>query len=454
MISAVEIYKHPKFDVLYDLPAGTHTVVCIGGRAGMKTYEVSKFAAVSATIKKKRIVVIRDEKSRIKESILAEIWERYDTANENGLLDKFYSKNETELKDLKTGKTLIYTKGFRASDNQKRANLKGEANIDIAIVEEGEDIRDEDKFNTFVDSLRKEGAIVIILLNTPDVNHFIIRRYFNTEQAKDDNGAPLDGYFRIHPKQIPGFVCIQTSFEDNPYLPAHVISNYHNYGNPDSHLYNPFYYYTAIKGFASTGRKGQILTKVKPIKLADYLKLPFKEIYGQDFGTASPAGLVGVKFEKNNCYCRQINYKPLPVKEIGKMYSTLKFGAADKIIGDSAEPDTIGKLKKGWTPQELTSDEMQYYPTLTKGFFIEACPTKDIEGGISLMTSLNLYAVEESKDLWNEINNYVYAVDKNKMPTDTPVDDFNHLIDPWRYVVSYYKPRKTTNLSQLASNFR
>ncbi len=68
------------------------------------------------------------------------------------------------------------------------------------------------------------------------------------------------------------------------------------------------------------------------------------------------------------------------------------------------------------------------------------------------MQSMNLYAVEESKDLWNEIYNYIYAVDKNGNPTDQPVDDFNHLIDPWRYVVVEYKGVKKSNAS-FASNF-
>lgn len=450
----IDVYKLPQYDILYNLPEGTNIVVCIGGRGGAKTYEVSKYIAFQATINKKRGVVLRDEKELIRESILNEILSRYDTANENGILDQFYIKLDTGIRDKKTGEMLVFTKGFRASDNQKRANLKSISDIDIAVIEEAEDIRDEDKFNTFADSIRNAGSLIIILLNTPDVNHWIIRRYFNTEMAKDENGAPLEGYFSIIPKQIPGFVCIQTNFEDNPFLPAHIISNYRNYGNPESHLYNPYYYWTAIKGYASTGRKGQILTKVKPIKLKEYLDIPVKELYGQDFGTASPAGLVGVKFYQNNSYCRQMNYKPLPVKEIGKMYSTLRFSATDRIIADNAEPDTIEKLKKGWTRQELTADDMQYYPALMRGFFIEPCPTKDIEGGISLMLSMNLYAVEESTDLWNEINNYVYAVDKNKIPTDTPVDDYNHLIDPWRYVCSFYKPKKASNLSQLASAFR
>src|ERR1700743_3678346 len=103
----VTVKVSDKFKPLYNLPPGTHTVILIGGRAGMKTYEASKFIAVSATINSKRCVVLRDEKDRIRESILNEIWQRYDTANVNGVLDTLYSKNNAELKNKKTGETLI-----------------------------------------------------------------------------------------------------------------------------------------------------------------------------------------------------------------------------------------------------------------------------------------------------------------------------------------------------------
>lgn len=428
-----------KFDILYNLPKDVNIVVCIGGRGGMKTYEVSKFVAYSACIKNRRCVVLRDEKETIRESILNEILMRYDTADESGLLSTKFERLSTGIKDKTTDEMMVFTKGFRASDGQKKANLKSISNVDIAVIEEAEDIRDVDKFNTFADSIRKEGSLIIIILNTPDINHWIVKRYFNCINVDGQ-----DGFFDIVPKDIPGFVCIKTGFEDNPFLPTHVVNNYRAYGDPTSHLYNPFYYMTAIMGYASTGRKGQILTKVKPIKLADYMKLPFKEFYGQDFGTASPAGMVGVKFDKNNCYCRQINYNPMNAIELGKLYCQLKLTPGDKIIADSADPDTIKKLKNGWPAVELPQDIRVKYPGLMRGFYVVPAVKgqNSIKYGISLMDSMNLFAVEESTDLWNEIFNWVYAQDKNGNYIDDPIDDFNHLIDPWRYVIMDQRGKK------------
>lgn len=434
------------FKILYDIPKGIFFIVCIGGRGGAKTYEISKWALFNAIAYHKRIVILRDEKSIIRETILNEVWERYETANCNGLLDRHFIRNEYELKDRETGKILIYTKGFRASSTQKRTNLKGSSDVDIAIIEEGEDVRDSDKFYTFIDSLRKEGCLIIFIMNTPDINHFIIKQYFNLESV-------CDGYFKIIPKKIDGFISIQTDYTKNKFLPKNIIDRYESYGNPNSNLYDLHYYYTAILGYSSTGRKGQILTKVKPISLKDYLALPFKEYYGQDFGTASPAGLVGVKFDRNNCYARQINYLPMSTLSIGKLYCDLKFGVSDRIIGDNADKEAIKKLSSGFDKSELTDEIIRQYPQLLKGFYILPCKNKDLHFRISLMDSLNLFAVEESKDLWNEILNWCYDQDKNGNYTDEPIEGFDHLLDAWGYCVSdhYSQSKGTAQIMEFGS---
>jgi phage terminase large subunit len=452
MTPEVQVHVSDKFKVLYNLPKDVNTLVFIGGRGGMKTYEASKWITYQATIKKKRCAVLRDEKSTIKESILNEILQRYDTANESGLLDQCFAKLDNGIKDRKTGEMAVFTKGFRSSDNQKKANLKSISNVDVAIIEEAEDIRDVDKFNTFADSIRKEGSIIGIILNTPDIGHWVLKRYFNLEQITFDDvpelkgvsESEIDGYFKIVPKVLKGFLCIQASFEDNPYLPAHIVESYKNYGNPNSEKYNLHYYLTAIKGFASSGRKGQVLKKVKPIKLVDYLKLPFKEITGLDFGTSAPAGIVGVKFDRNKCYARQLNYKPLSTLEIGRFFCSRGYGPSDKIVADCADAKAIDKLKKGFSPQELSDDDLQRYPQLVRGFYVVPCTkgTDSIRNGIDLMDGMELYVVEEHTDFWTEVREYVYEQDKYGNYTNDPKKGGDHLIDPWRYVVTDQRGKK------------
>lgn len=449
----VSVNRSPKFEKLYNVPPGTDLIVLIGGRGGMKTYEASKAVAVHATINEKRCVILRDEKELIRESILNEVLLRYDTANSNGVLDRYFDRLDTGIKHKKTGEMMVFTKGFRASSNDKKANLKSVSNVDIAVVEEAEDIRDEMKFNTFQDSIRNEGAVVIVILNTPDVGHWIVKRYFTTVPVKPKDVAPykitekeLDGYFKIVPKKIPGVVVIQTNYKDNEHLPTKTVQRYEAYGNKEDARYNLHHYLTAILGFATTGKTGQVFKKVKPITLEDYLALPYREYYGQDFGTASPAGLVGVKIHRNSIWFREMNYKPMEVKEIGKLYSTLGFNFGDPIIADHADKEACDKLEAGWKYSELDPDEVEKYPRLLTGYKIIRCQKGRgaVRFRINMLNEMNMYCTEDSKNAWHEIANYVYDVDKNKMPTDDPVDLFNHLLDPLGYVAVEVKMPKAS----------
>src|SRR6476646_2694552 len=120
---SVKVKAHEKFKPLYNLPPKVDLVICIGGRGGMKTYEVSKFAAVEATIKRRRVAVTRDEAQTIREIILNEIFSLYDNANKNGVFNGLYQKTQNGIRDLNTGQMLVFTKGFRASSNEKSAHM-------------------------------------------------------------------------------------------------------------------------------------------------------------------------------------------------------------------------------------------------------------------------------------------------------------------------------------------
>jgi len=420
------------FKILYDIPADCSLLIFIGGRGGSKTYEVSKAVAYHSTIGKKRIQILRDEKAHIKESILNEVLMRYDTANTSGFLDGYYTRMDTGIKDIATGRMSVFTKGFRASSSSQRANLKSVSDIDIAVIEEAEDIRDQDKYNTFADSIRKPNSFIIIILNTPDINHWIVKRYFNLMPSEKD------GYFKLQPKDIKGVYTVQTSYKDNPYLPAKTVEQYEGYGDTESHLYNEHYYLTAIKGYASTGLKGQIFKNYSTITLDEFNEVDAREVIGQDFGTASPAAMVNVKIEGNNLYLDELNYLGMGVKEIGIKYCELGFDEKQLIIADGAEPKTIQRLYYGFEKFGiLDNKDLELYPQLRKGFNI--IPAKKGQGsimsGIGLMLGMKIFVTERSVNLQRELVSYCYAVDKNGNSLDRPIDNWNHLIDAIRYVV-------------------
>lgn len=449
----VKVKAEEPFRILYNLPPEVDMVILIGGRGGMKTYEVSKFAAHNATIRKRRVAVLRDEKESIRESILNEILTRYDTANRNGQLTPYYERLETGLKDRLTGQSVVFTKGFRASSLQKKANMKGISEVDTAVVEEMEDIRDPAKFNTFWDSVRTPRRLCLMMLNTPDMQHWIVTRYFDLrpitfEDAPELRGKVdeklLEGYWKLLPRKKENLRVIITSYEMNPHLPEGLKRQYRAYGDPASHDYDLHYYLTAIKGFASSGRKGQVLRKVKPFSIADYLALDLPERFGLDFGTAAPAGIVGAKFDGNRMYVRELNYEPLHTLNIALKFARWRLTDKDVVIADSADPLAIGQLRRGYPLNDVPVTLRDEFPAGIRGLHIHGAikGPGSVEFGLNKLNELELYFVSDypinpkigTTNLWHEVFNYIYAVDKSGNYTNEPIDEFNHLIDPARYL--------------------
>lgn len=431
----IKIHCPEKFRLLYNLPEDTSIVILIGGRGGMKTYEASKFAAIQATIKGKRVQIVRDEKTNIRETILNEVLQRYDTANEGGVLSQYFERLETGIKrkanDSKGDEMVVFTKGLRASSNDKKANLKGDSNVDISIIEEAEDLRDEKKFNLYSDGLRKQGSFIIIILNTPDVGHWIIKRFFNIiplnpEEHPGIEPKELEGYYDIEPKKIKGFVSIRSSWHENEHLPEKTRESYKGYGQKGSSNYDLHHYLTSICGYTSTGRKGQYLKIKQIISLDEFLAVEAREIYGQDFGTTSPAGLIRVKMIKNRIYVDELNYLGLHHIQLAYLYDKLGLNQSSIIIADSAEPESIGRLRRG-IADLMTDEEKQLYPNAAKGFHgISPVGNKSIKDGLTLLQGMEIYVTERSVNLQVEIANYIEAVDRNGVGIGVPIDDYNH----------------------------
>jgi PBSX family phage terminase large subunit len=347
------------------------------------------------------------------------------------VLDKQFSRLENGIKNNKTGEMAVFTKGFRASTLDKKANMKSVSNVDIACIEEGEDIRDEDKFNTFSDSIRKRGSYIIFIMNTPDIYHWIVRRYFNAIPITEEDEPQLtdterSGYFKLMPKDVHGLVTIQCNYKDNTFLPDKTVRQYEAYGDPDSHLYNLHHYLTSIKGYSTTGLKGQIFKNYDIITPEEFLELDYAECYGQDFGTASPAATVWMKVKGDHVYLKELNYEPLALVELGKKLDEIGMLEDTLIVADCAEPDTIRELRFGIS-KYLSEEDRERYPNASLGFRnMRPAPNKSIKGGIDKLLSMKIHVTSDSPNLIAEFSQYVWAVDKDGKPSGKPIDAHNH----------------------------
>lgn len=404
----------PAYRPLYELKDDIWLIINLGGRGGGKSYEVSKFGAIMSLQFSKRVVVLRDQQSTIEQSILDEIKNRYNEINEKSgnFYNKYFDFQARSLKNKQTGKDVIFTKGFQTSNVNQKANLKSISDVDIAIIEEFEDIRDEQKFNTFADSVRKEGSVIIINLNTPDINHWLLKRFYVLEDTE------YTGYFRAVPRNTLGVLYTFTTFLDNPHLSKKTVEKYRSYGDLNSDLYNLDYYCNAILGLVSEGKKGRIYKNWKSITLEEFESLPYASVAGLDFGYSNdPNALIEVKRHNRSLYLRKVLYqKGMQNSETAKV-AKRDLRKNTEIYADSSDPKSIS---------ELQMYGLNVWPA-QKG-------PDSVDIGIKTIQGFNVFYVQDP-DIESEYQQYSWKLDRNGNITDVPEDANNHIMDALRYAV-------------------
>jgi phage terminase large subunit len=91
----------------------------------------------------------------------------------------------------------------------------------------------------------------------------------------------------------------------------------------------------------------------------------------------------------------------------------------DIVYADSAEPKSIA---------ELNSYGHNVLP-VTKG-------RDSIVYGLNLINQNKVYVTSRSKNLINELQNYIWMVDKQGNKLNKPIDAYNHAIDAMRYAMT------------------
>jgi len=139
---------------------------------------------------------------------------------------------------------------------------------------------------------------------------------------------------------------------------------------------------------------------------------------GMDFGYSNdPTSLVAM-YKYNDAYIfdEVIYKKGLLNNDISNL---LKANELNTIIyADSAEPKSIA---------ELNSYGHNVLP-VSKG--------KDsIVYGINLINQNKIYVTSRSKNLINELRNYIWLTDKSGVKMNKPIDAYNHAIDAMRYAI-------------------
>lgn len=377
----------------------------MGGRSAGRSYVASQFA-LSKLIAPDyfRCAIMRFILGDVRNSIYREIEDRIEEQEIEAVekKDLFFKHNKNTINGL----------GFRKSSGDQKAKLKSLANFNYIIIEEADEVSEED-FLQLDDSLRtvKGDIKVIMMLNPPNKDHWIIKRWFNLLETD------VDGFYipQLKQSEESNTCFIHTTYENNrSNLNETTIANFERYKET-----NPDHYYNMIKGLVSEGARGRILKNTKPTSPKEYEELDYSETYGLDFGFSNdPTSLTGIKKHNQNLYLRELIYKTgLTNQMISREMENAGLDRSTAIIyADSAEPKSIEELRiLGWNV--IPAEKGQ----------------GSVNAGLSMLQDYNIHYTEDSKNIETEIQNYVWALDRDKNPTNKPVDAYNHCIDGVRY---------------------
>jgi len=141
---------------------------------------------------------------------------------------------------------------------------------------------------------------------------------------------------------------------------------------------------------------------------------------GMDFGfTNDPTGVIDVYMQNGELWLDELLYDTgLTNQDIGARLDDLGFDRSKWIIGDSAEPKSIEEIKR-------------------LKFKIEASEKgpDSVRNGINILKRYKMNVTRRSTNLRKELSSYKWKVDKaTGLSINEPIDKFNHLLDPLRYV--------------------
>ena len=390
----------------YDLLFKEHPryFLLMGGRGGGRSTVASQYAIAKLTGKDYfRAAIMRYILGNIRNSIYREIVDR---ANENGIFEALDVNDSTMT--LKYGRNSINAVGFKKSSSDQTAKLKSLANYNCVIIEEADQVLEED-FMQLDDSLRtlKGDITIIMLLNAPPRDHWIIQRWFDLTPSESP------GFFIPSLKpELTNTRFIWTSYRDNEAnLSSDTIAIYEAY-----RLSKPAHYWNMIRGYVPEVVQGRIY---KDWEIIDAIPHEAKiERYGLDFGYSNDPSAVIAVYRYNGGYILdEILYqKELSNKEIA---DTIRNAPRALVIADAAEPKSIKEIK----------DYGVNILAAQKG-------ADSVNHGIQVVQEQRISVTRRSANILREFKNYAWLMDKDGNSINEPNHAFSHTMDAIRYAIT------------------
>ena len=388
----IEVHKKYKEILAKD----SRYYIVSGGRGSGKSFSVNALLVLLTYEAGHTILFTRYTLSSAYISIIPEFIEKLEML---GLLGDFHITKD-EIKNKRSGSKIIF-RGIKTSSGDQTANLKSLTGITTWVVDEAEELTDEQKFDTIDLSVRQQGKQnrVILILNPTTKEHFIYGRFFEDRGVNEGVNKTVENTTYIHTTYLDNKDNLSQSYLDQI---------------EQMKLRRPEKYKQQILG--------AWLNKAEGVIFDNWTIGEFKHVgtsvWGQDYGfAADPSTLVEVNIDSTNkrIYLKECFYlQRLTTSQISEL--NIKHARGGLIIGDSAEPRLLSEIKaKGCNVRPSIKGQ------------------GSITYGISLLQDYDIIVSPDSTNLIKELNNYRWLEKKS----NTPIDNWNHLIDAVRYAVGF-----------------
>ena len=390
-----------------------------GGRGSKKSYTTALwFISNMMKLKDSNLLVVRKVFDTHRGSTFAQL----KTAMKRLKVSHLWkcTTSPMEMTYLPTGQKII----FRGLDDPLKITS---VTVEIGYLcwawfEEMYQVENEDDFNKVDMSIR--GAIpkhlfkqITCTFNPWSETHWLNDRFFKGG-AEDRNSLITKG-LAIH-KNTNDVLAMTTNFRANEFLDEADLNVFRT-----MELENPKRF--EVEGNGNWGIcEGTVFYRweIREFDVNELIKSGrFETCLGLDFGyTNDPTAFVAslIDAENKEIYVFDEHYeKGMFNEDIVKVIEYKGF-AKSKITADSAEEKSIKWMKRNGLPRIRSS---------VKG-------PDSIIYGIQYLQGYKVYILPKCKNFIVEIKNYIWDTDKKTgKALNKPIDDYNHLLDAWRYSV-------------------
>ncbi len=320
-----------------------------------------------------------------------------------------FTTNPLEMTYIPTGQKIL----FRGLDDPLKVTS---ISVDIGClcwcwIEEAYEITNEEDFDMLDESIRgevPEGLFkqITLTFNPWNEKHWLKKRFFDT--PSEDTLAITTNYLCNEWLDESDRNVFEKMKTNNPR--RYQVAGLGNWGIVDGLVYENF--------------------KEEEFDLEEIKRIPnIESTFGLDFGyTNDPSAL----------FCGLVDRKNMKIYVFDEMYekglsnkaiyqNILNMGyAKEHITADSAEPKSI---------DELRNLGLYRVTAANKG--------KDsINNGIQYIQDFEIIIHPRCVNFLTEISNYTWDKDKFGNKLNKPIDDFNHLLDAFRYAMERFNKGK------------